>query len=896
MLQPFWSHQSIETVFEKFQTNSHGLTNEQAKRRLEEEGPNALPEEKSRSLFSIFLSQFNSPLIYVLFGAAAIVLWLGEILDAVVITGVLILNSLIGTFQEGKARSTLSALKNFTTTEATVIRGGEELTIPDHEVVPGDIILLYEGEKVPADSRLILSNNLQVDESSLTGESEPVRKTTDVLAEGAVAVSDQTNMVFKGSHISAGSGRAVVVATGISTVIGGIAQKISSIDSEIPLEVNIRHLSKAIVVVVAVISVILFIVGLGFGQSPRVMFTTVVSLAVSVIPEGLPIVLTIVLATGVWRMSKRQALVKKLQAVEALGQADIIAVDKTGTITRNELVVRKVWTAGDLFDVSGIGYSKQGEVTLGGTPVSTLTHPALLRLGLALSRAASAHLLFDESTKRLKVAGDPTEAAMIILAAKLGLIQEQVLSRSPIVVDLPFDYKKKYKAVVTKDDQGHTLTVVGAPEAVMGLATHIRDGERLELLSKERQAELHIIFETLSAEGLRVVATAVASRVAATTLPTQASTLVFEGFLAMQDALRPEVREAMDRAKAAGIKVVMITGDHATTAKAIAREAGIYQEGNSILTGLDIETLSDIELDERVLTASVYARVTPEHKLRIIESYRRLGQVVAMTGDGVNDAPSLVAADLGVAMGKIGTEVAKEASDIVLLDDNFGSIVSAVEEGRSIYKTIKKVMLYLFSTSTGEVLIITGAIMLGYPLPLLAVQIIWLNLVTDGFLDVALAMDPKEKNLLSDKFNRPGRFLVDSLMLVRMLVMALPMMVGTLWVFSQYVYIDLPTGMTMALTTMAAFQWFNVWSCRSETKSIFALNPFSNLYLVGATGIVIGLQLLAVYHPWFQLVLKTVPLSLSEWGIAITVAVSIVIVEEIRKFMMYSYKVISRQN
>jgi Ca2+-transporting ATPase len=880
-----WYALTGQQALEELAGDIEGLSHEEAAKRLAGSGPNALPEEEPHPLSQVFFRQFQSPLIYVLLAASAIVFALGEVVDGSIILFVLIFNAVVGTIQEGRAEHTLRALRKFVETNATVLREGSEHIIPDREVVPGDVLILHEGEKVPADARVMLSQNLTVDEASLTGESEPVHKVVEAIVGTDLPSLEQRNMVFKGTAIMAGVGQAVVVATGVTTVIGSIAKEISSVDTEAPLQADIRALSRAIIVVVAVISVALFSVGIATGHGAVEMFTTVVSLAVSVIPEGLPIVMTLVLASGVWRMSKRHALVKRLQAVEALGQARVIAVDKTGTITKNELVVRKAWVAGELFDVAGVGYEPVGALTLRSAAIEAAQHPALLSLGRAAALSASARLSYSEGEKRWRIAGDPTEAAMLVFGEKLGFHKDDVIRESALLGEIPFDYKLTYHATVHKDGAGTLLIVTGAPEAVLTLCRSVlRSGERAPLGTRERE-ELEAIVSDMSLGGLRVLAVASASGVAEGVRPETIGALTFLGFFGMQDALRSEVTPAMRRARGAGIRVVMITGDHVKTATAIAREAGIYAEGDEVLTGADIDALPDAELAERLARVSVFARVTPEHKLRIITGYRGRGEIVAMTGDGVNDAPSLVAADLGVAMGTIGTEVAKEAADIVLLDDDFGSIVSAIEEGRSIFKTIKKVILYLFSTSAGEVLVIAGALALGYPLPLLAAQIIWLNFVTDGFLDVALAMEPKETGLLAERFERPRRYLIDARMVERMVVMALPMMVGTLYVFGQYFETDMTKAWTIALTTLAVFQWFNAWNCRSETRSLFAMNPFSNPFLIGATAITVGLQMFAVYSPLMNTFLHTTPLTLAEWFVILPIAASVVLFEEVRKFL-----------
>jgi len=578
---------------------------------------------------------------------------------------------------------------------------------------------------------------------------------------------------------------------------------------------------------------------------------------------------------------------ERLQAVEALGQARIFALDKTGTLTRNELVVREVFADGAIYNIGGVGYESTGAVELNGAIVLPANHEALLFAGKIATFVSNARVSYITEEKRWRVAGDPTEAALLVFGEKIGFRKDDLLDESPLLSEVPFDYKIKYHATTHKIGDATITSVIGAPEAVIALCASVRnDGITNELDEKERK-HLEAIYNQMSERGLRVVAYAVREYANSSSVAEPISNLVFGGFLGIQDALRPEVAETVRRAESAGIKVVMITGDHKLTARTIAIEAGIWHSGDRILTGEEIETISDSELAEQLAEVSVFARVTPEHKLRIVQAYQRRGEIVAMTGDGVNDAPSLVAADLGVAMGVIGTEVAKEAADIILLDDNFGNIISAVEEGRNIYVTIKKVILYLFSTSVGEVSVILGALFLGFPLPLLAVQILWLNFVTDGFLDVALAMEPKEKGLLSNSFERPKKYLINRPMIIRVIFMALPMMIGTLYLFSSNISGDLIKAWTISLTLLAVFQWFNAWNCRSETESVFRTNPFTNKYLVVATLIVITLQLLAVYTPFLQNILHTTALSLSEWLLIILIASSVLFVEELRKLIRY---------
>ena len=877
-----WHTKAVPAVIEALGTSERGLSSGEAALRLKRYGPNSLPEASVDGFMTIFLRQFRSPLIYILVSASIVMFVMREVADALIILFILFFNAIVGAIQEGKAQNTLLALKKYSDTKATVLRDDKEYSIPDTEIVPGDILLLQEGEKIPADARVILSHGLNVDEAALTGESEPVHKTSDVLAAGEGQMQYK-NVVYKATNIATGNGRAVVIRTGAQTTIGAIASKIAGIETEIPLKAAIRSLSHAIIVTVGVISLALFTLGIAVGKPVKEMFATVVSLVVSIVPEGLPIVVTLILAMGVWRMSKRNALVKKLQAVEALGQASILAIDKTGTITKNELVIKKVYVGEMLFDIDGVGYEPKGGVNLAGHAIDAANHPELLLAGKVAAFAASARVLFSEQENRWRVSGDPTEAAMLVLAQKLGFHKEDLERESPLINEIPFDYRLKYHAVQNAVGGKQMLTVVGAPESILGLSKTFWSGGKQKAWTSADRKKVETVFHNMSQNGLRVIAFAIDPNANKTLDPEKIRDLSFVGFYGMKDATRPEAAVAIQKATAAGVKVVMITGDHKITAQAIAKEAGIWHEGDTVLTGVDVDAVSDAELAKALRTVSVFARVNPEHKMRIIGAYRARGEVVAMTGDGVNDAPSLVAADLGVAMGNIGTEVAKEAADIVLLDDNLGSIVSAIEEGRGIYKTIKKVILYLFSTSLGEVLAITGALALSLPLPILPAQIIWLNFVTDGFLDVSLAMEPKGARLLNEKFEKPKKYLVDTLMGKRMALMSAVMAIGTLYLFQKYYTTDLTKAWTVSLTVLAVFQWFNAWNCRSESKSLFQMNPFSNVYLLAATGTVIVLQLLAMYTPLLQKVLRTVPLSLSDWMQIIPVALTIIVVEEVRK-------------
>ena len=868
-----WYQKTIDEVLEAHGTTINGLSEQEASLRLKRDGVNALPEAKQPSLVQVFISQFKSPLVYILLIVSVIVLLLGDIADSIVISIVLLFNAVIGTVQEGRANNTLAALKNFIQTQALVVRDGKETVISDKELVVGDIVVLHEGGRIPADGRLIEVVGATVDEASLTGESNAVAKTIDPITEqkglSTLNPADQLNMVFKGTSIVSGNANFVVTATGVNTQIGQLSVKVMGLDTEIPLQKNVRYLSRIIVIAVTIFCVGFVGWGLWLGLELLVMVKTSVALAVSLIPSGLPIIMTLILANGVWRMSQRKALVKKLAAVEALGHANVIAVDKTGTITRNQLVVKKVFVAGKTFEISGRGYEPKGEASYHGKVVAP-DHTAELLLAAKFAAFASAELIFDPKTKAWIVQGDPTEAAMLVLAEKLGFGKKAILVNHRLIQEIPFDYRTKYRAVVFEENGKHTLAVIGAPEAVASLAG--RDHNEFE----------HAMTE-MAGEGLRIIAFGFAT-VEGAVDPEKIPKLHFGGLYGMQDTLHREVPGAVADVKSAGMKVVMITGDWPETAKAIARQAGIFEEGDQVLTGADMEKLSKNELLGVLPTTSVFARITPDNKLRIVQGYQELGKVTAMTGDGVNDVPSLVAADLGIAMGKTGTEVTKESADIILLDDNFSTIAAAVEEGRNIYKTIKRAILYLTSTSFGELFTIVGALLLAWPLPVTAVQILWLNLVTDGFLTIAFAAEPKEGNLLREPYRKPAKYMIDRFMVLRMIPLALIMAIGTLWLFDFYRDGDIAKAQTISLTVLAIYQWYNAFNCRSETRSAFS-QAFTNKWLWAAIAAVALLQWAAVHWGPMQKILGTVDLTLNEWLITLAAASSILIWEELVKVL-----------
>jgi len=885
-----WHSLPLEEVFTNLDSSTSGLSTVEAQNRLSIYGPNKLPEGKVDSYLTIWLRQFQNPLIYVLLLSTFFLILINELADASVIGFVLLINAFIGAFQEGKAKNIMKSLANFTVTKANVWRESQELVVMDDKITPGDVIVLRAGDKIPADARLIKAIDLAVDESSLTGESLPIDKSAGEINNLEATTADQTNMLFKGSFLVRGEAKAVVVSTGLETVIGKISQKLISLDNEdMPIKKDIARLSKYILILALIIDVVLFFAGRYFGYNTFELFKIIVSISVSVIPEGLPVVLTLVLSLGVWRMGNRKALVKKLQAVETLGQASVIAVDKTGTITKNELMVSSLYVGGRVVKVTGDGYLPSGDFYVDDKKINTADQAHLLLVGKIASFCANATVSMIEETKDWRVIGDPTEAALLILGQKLGFEKDVLEGDNPQVFDIPFNTKIKYHGTVHKTEDKYFLTIVGAPESIIGQAKFIYDSGVVRPITEDDKRNFKDQVALLSAQGLRVLVLAMNDDCQKEVTSEDLPPLTLVAICGMSDVVRLEVRASIAQAQSAGMKVVMITGDHRVTAQAIAETVGIFKEGTKVLTGQEIDDLSDVGLDNVISDVSVFARVTPEHKLHIIESYKRLGEVVAMTGDGVNDALSLVAADLGIGMGKIGTDVAKSASDIILLDDNFASIVAAIEEGRSIYRTIKKVLVYLLSTGLGEVLTIVGAIFLGLPIPITASQIIWLNFVTDGFLVAALAFDPKDDDLLKNKFDKSYTNLVSIGTIFRSIFMGSIMMIGSLLVFYVFyrtqnystVYLS-----TITLTVLAIFQWFNVFNCRSSKESVFSFKTFNNKYVLLSLFVVVASHVGVLYLPLTQSLLRVEPLSLGVWGVLLTVGLSVILFEELRKLTL----------
>ncbi|MFN0060583.1 MAG: cation-translocating P-type ATPase [Planctomycetota bacterium] len=869
-----------------------GVSLEEAHARLLRFGPNALPQIEQRSLFSVFTAQFKSPLIYLLLVASGIALALGHASDAVVILIVVLLNALIGAFQEGRAARSLEALRKLATHEARVIRSGRELIVEAREVVPGDVIVLEAGDAVPADARLLDGAALQIAEAALTGESAPVAKHLLPLAPDT-PLADRRNMVYAGTHVTAGRARAVVVATGTATEIGRIAVLAgTATEPKTPLEQRIAHFGRNLSVAAAAIFIVVIFVGLLRGMELGQILMLGISQVVGMIPEGLPVAMTIALAVGVQRMARRRAVVRRLAAVETLGSTTVICSDKTGTLTRNEMTVTVVVLPdGRELTVTGAGYAPNGKLVEAGHSLEPIPGEvqSLIEAG-ALCNDAQLHGP-AESEPRWTPIGDPTEVALLTLAIKGGVVPADLRARFPRRAELPFDPVAKMMATQHETPTGPFVILKGAPEVVLEQCRAARHAGRDEVIDDDRLRMLRDCAERMAARALRVLAVAVVKgagidgRVGFDALRGRATLL---GFLGQIDPPRVEVKDAVARCRDAGIRPVMVTGDHRATGHAIAVELGISRADDLVIDGRELEKMSDHELAERIDRISVFARVHPAQKLRIIDAYQRRGEVVAMTGDGVNDAPALAKADVGVAMGITGTEVAKESAKIVISDDNFATIVAAVEEGRIVYRNIKKAVLLLFSTSAAEVAVLLLAMLMGYPPPFAAVQILWNNLVTEGLITINLIMEPAE----GDEMRRPPISSVEPLLtrilLTRMAFMVPAIVASTLGWFILRTSAGIPEAQvrTETFTLLAICEWFNVLNCRSESKSALSLGVFKNVWLVG--GLVIGnlLQVGVVFWEPLGRVFHTVPFGSSE-VVALGVVGSLVLwVEELRKLFL----------
>lgn len=875
-----WHSRDLAEVYAELESSPTGLTSAEAARRLAQYGPNELQAAARVSPWSILLAQFQNVLIIILLIATGLSLLLGHGIESIAIVVIVLFAVLLGFIQEYRAERAIEALRRLAAPNATVLRDGVEQAIPARDLVPGDVVLLRAGDRVPADLRLIEAVNLQIEEAALTGESLPVEKTVDLLVPATASVGDRRNMVYAGTSVSYGRGRGMVVATGMQTEFGTIATMLQTIETgRTPLQENLDRvghtLARAALAIVAVITVL----GLWRGQPLVEMIIFGIALAVAVVPEALPAVVTISLAIGVQRMVKRNALMRRLPAVETLGSTSVICTDKTGTLTKDEMTARRLFVAGQWWDITGSGYAPVGEFRLADRPTPPDEAVRQLLRGAAL--ASDARVVFRD--ERWQAQGDPTEAALVVAAAKAGLAVDELVSQAPRVAEIPFS--SETKRMTTLHDMGGVTVAYakGAPEVLVPACSHWLAPTGPAPLTPSDRARVLNAAQEMAGAALRVLA--IATKTPAT-LDDAEHDLTLLGLVGMIDPPRPEAKTAIATCQQAGIRVVMITGDHPLTATAIARELGLLRHGR-VMTGSELDALSDDDFARIVETVDVYARVAPAHKLRVVAALQRKGYVVAMTGDGVNDAPALKKADIGIAMGITGTDVTKEAAAMTITDDNFASIVAAVEEGRRIFGNIKKYLMYLLSSNIGEITLMAGATLAGLPLPLTAVQILYVNLATDGLPALALAVDPPDDDLMRQPPRDPRRGIftrpVVGLMMIGGFWSALVNL--SLFVWALQSGRGMVEAMTMTFVSLVLIQFFKAYNFRSDHLSVFH-RPFANRWLNLA--ILWELLLLAgvVYLPFLHEPFGTFPLSLNDWLIIVLVALTVVPVLEAAKWVL----------
>jgi len=878
-----WYQLESAQVLQQLATSESGLSEQQARQRLQQYGPNRLAEEEKVSWVRILLRQFASPLIYVILVAAVITILFRDYLDSVVILAVVALNATIGFLQEYRAEASVQALKKLVVPKARALRDGREQEINSEELVPGDVALLTSGAKVPADLRLVATTELRIEEAMLTGESLPAEKVTAAIGEANLTPGDQHNIAFMGTIVISGRGKGVVVETGLRTVLGQVASNVREVAvTTSPLTEKMESFARLVGAIALAGTGIILLAGLALRLPLDQLLKTAVATLVATIPESLPIIVTVTMAVGINRMARRNAVIRKLPAVETLGSTTVICSDKTGTLTKNEMTVRAIYDGQHTYEVTGSGYEPLGEIL----PAESLLDPTaaeqlhqILRIGLLCNESE-----LVQADGRYAVSGDPTEGALIVAAMKAGLNPQDERTRFRQLGLVPFESERGYMATLHEHNGQKWLWVKGAPEKVVELCGTCAATEAL------RVRDVLDTAQRFAAQGLRVLAFAYRQApdgVAELKADDVPGSFTLAGLQGMIDPPRPEAVEAVRNCRQAGIRVVMITGDHASTALAIGKSLGIAREGDGALTGRELETTSDEELYEQVRRVSVFARVSPLHKLRIVQQLMRRGEIVAVTGDGVNDAPALKAAHIGVAMGITGTDVAKETADMIVVDDNFASIFSAVEEGRVVFDNIRKVTLFLLPVGFASMLTILTSQLLGVPLPYLPVQILWLNVVSNGLQDTALAFEPGEQGILLRAPRRPQDGVLSRVMLERAILVGALLSLSVLLNFGLALRDDLglENARTVAMTTIVLFQFFQAWNCRSESESVFRAGWARNPYLFYAIIAVFFAHLAALYVPLMQRVFGTVPLTSAEWLRILPAAASALVVVELHKWV-----------
>jgi len=873
-MQNIWHSLSVEKTLQELKSNINGLSEEEAEKRLKKFGLNKLPEEKMFSRLKLFLGQFKSPLIYILLIAGIITLILSEYTDSIVIFGAVFLNTIVGYLQESKASQALTKLKKFLELKAVVFRNGEEKEILQRDIVPGDIILLRAGDKVSADARIIEIHNLRINESSLTGEWLPAKKKIDVLEKG-VSLADRDNMVYLGTIVENGWGKAVVIKTGEDTELGNVSSMVREAEEkETPYQRKISQLSKVIGIVIAIVCVLIFIEGIVTGEDFIEMFKTVIAIAVAAIPEGLPVAMTVILAIGMERILRRKGLVRRLASAETLGNTSIILTDKTGTLTEAKMEVAGIYTGNEILK----NKIKNGKED----------HSLALKAAMLCNESFIENL--EEPTKKWIIRGRPTEKALLLAGIQAGISNKKLVEEQPKIDQLIFDSSYKYAITMHKlDEKNNIIYALGSPERILEMSSFIDiNGQTKKLLLTDLN-KIKKRYEKLTKQGLRVLAVSyknTSDNEIDRNKEEKSKEMVFIGLFAMHDPIRKETGKAIELCRQAGMNPIIVTGDHKLTAQAVASQLGFKINKNNILEGKDLEKLSDEELEKKIKNIKIYARVEPRQKLRIVQAWQRKGEVVAMTGDGINDAPALRQADIGVALGS-GTDVAREVSDLVLLTDNFSIIVAAVEEGRAIVDNTRKVITYLLSDSFTEVILIAVSLLFGWPLPVLAVQILWVNLIEDGFPNIALAFEPKEKDLMKQKPHD------DKLPLLNKEMKALIFIIGLItdvFLLALFYYLLKYSGYEIAHIRSIVFaaltvdSLFYVFSCKSLRRNIWQINLFSNKFLIISWLFGVSMLLGALYIGPLQTLLKTVSLNFIDWILILGLGILNMILIEATKY------------
>jgi len=886
MTNPFWSLPKSRVIHQLDTDEVRGLTSVDVRKRLARYGQNRLVGKSGPSSIEIYFRQFKSPLLYILLFAAAFSAFEREWSEVTVIMAVVVLNSLIGFFQERKAEKTMASLRKILSPKAKVLRAGQVQKIDVTQLVPGDIIMVEAGDRVPADARIISCQGLRVNQAALTGESVPAHK-SDSVVSAETALIDRVNMLFMSTLVVTGKAKAVVVGSGMKTEIGAIAQEVSSV-KELPenMQKQLNVLGRWLLIIAGVSAGVSFLIGAISGISGSEMLKVAITLMVSIIPEGLPIAVTVTLSVGLLRVYRKGAIIRKLAATETLGSTTVICVDKTGTLTEGKMMVERLFVGNEQIDVTGEGYQLSGNFSHDNKQIDPHKRPALQQL-LQMASLATMSTISEKDLKNDHVAAttDPTETALAVVAAKAGYYAFAQEKKFPEVLEIPFEQELLYSTSVHDYGRNFRYLVKGAPEKILSLSTSLlgQTGRPAKLLRDTRSA-LEQFAHTQAAEGYRVTALGYVDYPKNTPVNSnQVKNLTFVGYIMMEDPIRHEVASAIEKARQAGIRVVMITGDHLLTAESIGKRLGLLKD-NLIAVHADEISRKDYQ------TIGVVARATPTQKLKLIEQFQRSGAVVAMTGDGVNDAPALKKSDIGIAMGQAGTDVAVEASDMVLLKDSFYSIVEAVEQGRLIWENTKKVVFLLVSTSLADAGLIIGALMFSLPLPLVPVQILWLNLVTDGLTSMALTVEPEEKNLMRSRPRRISESFINRSVIIRMLLLSAVMVLVTVWIYQ----VSLPQGVeyarTVALTMMVFFQLANVFNSRSAEQSVFSMPFWSNrllLVTVFASAIV---HYMALKLPFLQNLLGTVELGFGSIMLLLALSLTIILVDELRKFILLTMR------